>query len=70
VRGRGWAATAVEVAIKDFRIQNSHLLKAQVKKANVRSRFVFRTLGFVETSIDTSEILEFQLGDAVVVVGK
>ena len=70
VRGRGWAATAVEVAIKDFRIQNSHLLKAQVKKANVRSRSVFRTLGFVETSIDTSEILEFQLGDAVVVVGK
>ncbi len=70
VRGRGWAATAVEVAIKDFRNQNSHLLKAQVKKANVRSRSVFRTLGFVETSIETSEILEFQLGDAVVVVGK
>ncbi len=70
VRGRGWAATAVEVAIKAFRIQNSHLLKAQVKKANVRSWSVFRTLGFVETSINNSEILEYQLGDMVVVVSK
>jgi len=70
VRGRGWAATAVEVAIKAFRIQNSHLLKAQVKKANVRSWSVFRTLGFVEISINNSEILEYQLGDMVVVVSK
>lgn len=70
VRGRDWAATAVEVAIKAFRLQNSHLLKAQVKKANVRSWSVFRTLGFIETSINNSEILEYQLGAMVVVVSK
>ena len=62
VRGRGWATTLVDVAIKVFRARNPYLLRAQVKSANARSSSGFKALGFEVTSKKKSGILEYQLG--------
>lgn len=69
VRGRSWSATSVDLAISTFRTQNECLLKAQVRKANARSSSVFIKLGFVDTSKNNSENLEYQLGINATVVG-
>ena len=50
VRGRGWAATAVDLSVKCFRNRNAIPLKAVVKNGNTRSRSTFFKLGFTEVS--------------------
>jgi RimJ/RimL family protein N-acetyltransferase len=50
VRGRGWAATAVDLSVKCFRNRNAIPLKAVVKNRNASSRSTFFKLGFTEVS--------------------
>ena len=50
VRGRGWAATAIDLSVKCFRNRNAIPLKAVVKNRNARSRSTFFKLGFTEVS--------------------
>jgi UDP-2,4-diacetamido-2,4,6-trideoxy-beta-L-altropyranose hydrolase len=50
VRGRGWAAIAVDLSVKWFRDQNAVPLKAIVKNMNASSRSTFFKLGFSEIS--------------------
>ncbi len=50
VRGRGWAATAVDLSVKCFQNRNAIPLKAIDKNSNTRSRSTFFKLGFTEVS--------------------
>jgi UDP-2,4-diacetamido-2,4,6-trideoxy-beta-L-altropyranose hydrolase len=50
VRGRGWAAIAVDLSISCFRNRSAIPLKAVVKNRNTRSRSTFFKLGFTEVS--------------------
>jgi len=53
VRGRGWAATAIDLSVKCFRNRNAIPLKAVVKNRNARSRSTFFKLGFTEVSAES-----------------
>lgn len=48
VRGRSWAATAVDLAINAFRNRSAVPLRAFVKNQNISSRSTFFKLGFAE----------------------
>ena len=52
VRGRGWAATAIDLSVSCFRNRNAIPLNAVGKNMNTKSRSTFFKLGFTEVSAE------------------